>query len=129
MAKLNSGLTSFIGGVYGYEGCGVRNSVDVNPMGIHSATPYLTAPASSRPEAIYVSIVALSGVFLHPAAVLAQIQHVEVEGRQIVIECEGAVAYFAQFVGSETVDCRIGENHLQGRIRLARISQDGVWIA
>jgi hypothetical protein len=128
LAQVESGLTSFICALYGFEGAAVRTLRDANPIDVHSATPYLTARATTRPETVYVSMAVLSGVPLDPAETLAQFQSVEVRGRQVVIECAGGEWFFIQLVAVEPVDLRVGQAHLQGRIRLARVAPDGTLV-
>jgi hypothetical protein len=124
-ARLNNGLTSFIGGLYGFEAGTIQARTGTNPFGRHSATPYLTARRSTSPEAVYVSLVVLSGGRIDSQEILAGIGSIEVSGRQVAIACRDGELFFVQLVASERVDRRLGPLRLQGAVRFARVAPDG----
>jgi hypothetical protein len=125
MASRSNGLTSFIGGLHGFETSHVSRSEGANPFGHHSATPYLTARLSTSAEAVYVSLVVITGERFEPEEALADIGAVQVSGRQVLVSCRDGEFLFVQMVAPERVDLPLGPVRLRGGIRFARVSPDG----
>lgn len=78
------GLASVVVGLRGLPDAAVATSVDSNAYGVHSATPYLTAPAHPGGTAVYASLVVLTGDRIDPAA-LAGAFAVAVEGEVLTV--------------------------------------------
>jgi hypothetical protein len=125
LSARGDGLTSFIAGLHGFDGSGVQRSQATNPFGPHSATPYLTCERLPRPEAVFVSLVVLSGGRLTEGEALADIVRVDVSGRQVVVSCRDGESFFVQLVAAERVDRMLGTLRLDGPVRFARVSPDG----
>ncbi|HWD82508.1 MAG TPA: hypothetical protein VG497_26595, partial [Kribbella sp.] len=81
------GLLSAVVGLYGYEAAGVHRAVGVNPFGVHSATPYLTAQHHGEPL-VLVNAVLLTRDALRPEA-LAEGIDVRVDGTAVRIGLPG----------------------------------------
>ena len=124
-AARRDGLTSLIAGLHGFGTSGVQPSEDTNPFGPHSATPYSTSAPMGSTEAIFVSLVVLSGRALTPDEAIADIAGVEVLGRQVSIVCRDDERFFVQMVAAEGVDRMLGPLRLDGPVRFARVSPDG----
>jgi hypothetical protein len=124
-AARRDGLTSLIAGLHGFGTSGVQPSEDTNPFGPHSATPYLTSSPMAATEAIFVSLVVLSGRALDADEAIADIAGVEVSGRQVSIVCRDDERFFVQMVAAEGVDRMLGPLRLDGPVRFARVSPDG----
>lgn len=54
-------LTSAILALHGWASAAIAREVAANAFGRHSATPYLLAPAHPGGEAVYVSLIVLTG--------------------------------------------------------------------
>jgi hypothetical protein len=78
------GLTSVAVALHGLRGAAVARAVDANAYGACSATPYLTAPGHPGGSAYYVSLVALTGDRVEPAALRESIT-VSVDGDRAVV--------------------------------------------
>ena len=78
------GLTSVAVALHGLRGAAVARAVDANAYGVHSATPYLTALEHPGATAVYVSLIALTGDRIDPAA-LAESIAVAVEGDRVTV--------------------------------------------
>lgn len=78
------GLCSAVVGLHGWTAAGARGDAEANAFGPRSATPYLTAPAHPGGDAVYVSLVVLSGDAVHPDALRAAFA-VSVAGRDVVV--------------------------------------------
>jgi len=77
------GLSSVVVGLRGLPDAAVATAVDANAYGVRSATPYLTAPHPGG-SAVYVSLVALTGDRVDPAA-LAETFAVAVDGDAVTV--------------------------------------------
>lgn len=119
------GLTSLICGLHGFESSGVQELSDTNPFGSRSAVPYLVAQHARSTEAIYISLVLLSGRRVDPAEVVRHIETVDVKGRAVSISSRSGECFFVQMVAPETIDRRLGTTRLRGPVRFARVTPDG----
>lgn len=124
LVRTSDGLTSFVAGLHGFESADVARAADVNPFGRHSATPYLTSSAVGS-ERVFVSLAVLTRNDLDPAAALAEIAAVEVDGRRVTIRCADGEEFFVQTVTPEHVEIELSGQPLSGPIRYARLSPDG----
>ncbi|MFH8489030.1 DUF2264 domain-containing protein [Streptomyces longisporoflavus] len=69
LTRTESGLTSALVALYGWdEETGIAREVAANAYGPHSATPYLTSTGHPGGPGIHVTLVALSGDTVRPAA-------------------------------------------------------------
>ena len=118
-------LTSLLAGLHGFAEAAVHASDGTNPFGRHSATPYLTSPPMAAAEAIFVSLVVLSGVPVDAETCIADVVRVEIAGRQVEIECRDGERFFAQMVAADGVERVLGSLRLEGAVRYARLSPDG----
>jgi hypothetical protein len=125
LVRDRKGLTSFIAGLHGYAKSGFQRSEGTNPFGRFSATPFLIADPSTSPEAVYVSLVALTGEPLDPRRALDDIGAVEVRGREIVVSCRNHEHFFVQMVAPASVDRSLDGHRICGTVRFARISPTG----
>jgi hypothetical protein len=74
-------------GLHGYDEAGVHRGLGANPFGVHSATPYLTAPHDGDPLFL-VSAVLLTRDAQRPEA-LAEGIDVSVDGTTVRIALPG----------------------------------------
>ena len=123
-AARRDGLTSLIAGLYGFTDSGVLPSADTNPIGPRSATPYLISAPVATAEAVFVSLVVLSGAPVTAEEAVADVASVEVSGRQVTIACRDGERFFVQLVAAEPVDRALGPLALHGPVRFARVSPD-----
>ena len=86
-ARNDDGLLSAVVGLHGYDEAGVHRDLGANPFGVHSATPYLTAPHHGDPL-VLVSAVLLTRDALRPEA-LAEGIDVAVNGTTVRITLPG----------------------------------------
>lgn len=86
-ARNADGLLSVVVGLHGYDEAGVHRGLGSNPLGVHSATPYLTAPHTADPL-VLVSAVLLTRDALRPEA-LAEGIDVAVDGTTVRISLPG----------------------------------------
>ncbi|MEJ3748786.1 DUF2264 domain-containing protein [Actinomycetes bacterium KLBMP 9797] len=84
-ARRPDGLASVAVALHGFGDAAVARAVDANALGVCSATPYLTAAGHPGGHAIYVSLVALTGDRIVPAALRASLR-VAVAGDQVAVE-------------------------------------------
>ena len=124
-AVRRDGLTSLIAGLYGFGAGGVQPSQGTNPLGVHSAAPYLGSERMPATEAVFVSLVVLARGSLTVEDAIGEISRVEVSGRQVSITRRDGERFFVQVVAAEGVDRMLGPLRLQGPVRFARISPDG----
>ncbi|MGW1345682.1 DUF2264 domain-containing protein [Kribbella sp. NPDC002412] len=99
-ARNADGLLSAMVGLHGYDEAGVHRGLGANPFGVHSATPYLTAPHDGDPL-VLVSAVLLTRDALRPEA-LAEGINVEVDGTTVRISLPGGGAEVVE-LGSDRV--------------------------
>lgn len=99
-ARNSEGLLSAVVGLHGYDEAGVQRGLGANPFGVHSATPYLTAPHDGDPL-VLVSAVLLTRDALRPEA-LAEGIDVRVEGLTVRISLPSG--------GTEVVE--LGQNRV-----------------
>jgi hypothetical protein len=78
------GLSSVVVALHGLRDAAVATAVDANAYGVRSATPYLTAPPHPGGSAVHVSLVALTGDRVDPAA-LAESVTVSVDGDAVTV--------------------------------------------
>jgi hypothetical protein len=86
-ARNDDGVLSAVVGLHGYDEAGVHRGLGANPFGVHSATPYLTAPHDGDPL-VLVSAVLLTRDALRPEA-LAEGIDVSVDGTTVRIALPG----------------------------------------
>ncbi|GAA0585617.1 DUF2264 domain-containing protein [Kribbella sandramycini] len=86
-ARNDDGLLSAIVGLHGYDEAGIHRGLGANAFGVHSATPYLTAPHRGTPL-VLVSAVVLTRDALRPEA-LAEGIDVAVTGTAVRITLPG----------------------------------------
>jgi hypothetical protein len=80
-------LLSAVVGLHGYDEAGVHRGLGANAFGVHSATPYLTAPHDGDPL-VLVSAVLLTRDALRPEA-LAEGINVAVDGTTVRLSLPG----------------------------------------
>jgi hypothetical protein len=124
LVRSASGLVSYVAGLHGFGRAGVARFDGANAFGHHSASPYLQSVDAVEGEAVYVSLVVLTGGELDPEAVRAQID-VSVDGRVVEITCAEGEQFLVQLVAPEHVERDLGRLPLRGSIRFARASPDG----
>jgi hypothetical protein len=86
-ARNSDGLVSAVVGLHGYDDAGVHRGLGTNPFGVHSATPYLTAPHQGEPL-VLVNAVLLTRDALRPEAFAEGID-VAVEGTTVRLGLPG----------------------------------------
>jgi hypothetical protein len=128
-AHLPDGLTSVICGLHGFDSSGVHELTDSNPYGPRSAAPYLTGEQPQLTEAVYVSLVLLTGQRVDPVEVRRGIEKVDVAGRVVCISSRDGERFFVQMVAPENIDLPFGTARLRGPVRFARATRDGTCVA
>lgn len=123
--RRDDGLTSVITALHGFDAAGIHRSEGANALGRHAATPYLTHRALGA-EAIFVSLVVLTGDDVDPENMRNVVTGLEVSGREVVL-CIDGEWWFLQLVAPEHVERTIGGRRISGRVRAARVSSDGTW--
>jgi len=124
LVRRSDGLTSCIAGLHALEDHGVQHLDGANAFGSHSAAPYVVSLDPIGAEGVFVSLNVLSGAPFDPDAIIDSVA-VAVHGRMAVVSCGDSETYLVQLVAPEKIDLALGSKHLQGRIRLARVSLDG----
>jgi len=105
------GLTSVAVALHGLRNAAVARAMDANAYGACSATPYLTSPRHPGGSAVYVSLVALTGDRVEPAALRRSVtlsvtgDHVSVQfpdGERIEVELGSQPCYARYPAGGGT---------------------------
>jgi hypothetical protein len=124
LVRRPDGLTSIVAALHGFDAAAVHRSEETNPLGHHSATPYVTHNASLRAEAIFASLVVLTADDSQPDRLLDVVSHLEVTGREVEV-CLGGEWWFLQLVAPEHVDRTFRGRAMSGPVRAMRVSPDG----
>jgi hypothetical protein len=124
LARRADGLTSLVASLHGFDAAAVQRNEKTNPLGPYSATPYLTHRGGLGPEAIFVSLVALTADDLDRDELRHVATHVEVAGREVVV-CLDGEWWFLQLVAPEHVDRSFRGRAISGPVRATRVSPDG----
>jgi hypothetical protein len=123
-ARRADGLTTFIGNLHGYTRASTARLEGANPFGRHSATPVLESGEEFNGEAVFASLVILSGEGVSPQRALEDVT-LSVEGRQVLVTFGDGEAFFVSLVGSEPREVSLAGKTFEGRLRYARVSPDG----
>jgi hypothetical protein len=124
MARRADRLTSFIGGLHGFESAGASRLQSANPFGRHSVAPFLIGLPDGHLERVFVSLVVLTAEPFDGEAALDEIR-AEVRGREVRIECEDGESFYVQLVAPEPVLTELSGMTISGPVRFARVSPDG----
>jgi hypothetical protein len=124
LVRRADGLTSFVVALDGFDAAAVHRGEGTNPLGHHSATPFVTNDGELGPEAIFISLVVLTADDLDPEEVQNIVTHLEVTGREVVL-CLDGEWWYLQLVTPEHVDRTFGGRAVSGPVRATRVSPDG----
>jgi hypothetical protein len=124
LVRRADGLTSLVAALHGFDAAVVERRKGTNPLGHSSATPFVTHRGELGPEAIFVSLVAVTADDLDPEELLHVVTHLEITGREVVV-CLDGEWWFLQLVAPEHVDRTFRGRAISGSVRAARVSPDG----
>jgi hypothetical protein len=124
LVRRADGLTSLVVALDGFDAAAVHRGEGTNPLGHHSATPFVTNDGELGPEAIFISLVVLTADDLDPEEVQNIVTHLEVTGREVVL-CLDGEWWYLQLVAPEHVNRTFGGRAMSGPVRATRVSPDG----
>jgi hypothetical protein len=78
------GLTSVAVALHGFRDAAAAQAVDANAFGVYSSTPYLTSTGHPGGSAVYISLIALTGDRIDPAALHASVT-ATIDGDQVMV--------------------------------------------
>lgn len=123
-ARRSDGLASLVVALHGFDQAGSQRLEGANAFGRYSAAPFLLAEHPGG-DAVYASLVLLSGVPAEPDAARAEVAALEVERRRVLVTGRDGERLLVQLGRPERLDVRLGGVRVTGRVRYARVSPDG----